>query len=366
MKANYEYNWNQQQNGRYPNGDTSLHSVHGELHAGPHSIPAHTDNGMDPSQLNTNNNNNDDSGAFVAAGTAGQQGFDVRTLGLSEQELKETGLHPSLMQNGRQLPLDQYKINYDPNPIIIRKQIPIEMPTYKQQVIVRYLRPPTPPSPGPLIIKEVREPQPAAAPPLVIRTRAPREKTPPPIVIREAPPQIPHIDTNPQYVTRVIRNNEPSYSSSLSQQQQYQQQQRQQYQQQQQYEQQQQQQYQQQQYQQQQYQQQQYQQQQYQQRQQYQQQQQQQQYDSYENAPVNYDQFNGIQNGNQFANGNQFVNESQHTNGNQYSNGVNNFGEQQNPAWITELVSDNGATSVAPPHLLDDIYRAINNQLPRV
>ncbi|CAF4439394.1 unnamed protein product, partial [Rotaria magnacalcarata] len=109
-----------------------------------------------------------------------------------------------------------------------------------------------------------------------------------------------------------------------------------------------------------------YQQQQYQQRQQYQQQQQQQQYDSYENAPVNYDQFNGIQNGNQFANGNQFVNESQHTNGNQYSNGVNNFGEQQNPAWITELVSDNGATSVAPPHLLDDIYRAINNQLPRV
>lgn len=42
------------------------------------------------------------------------------------------------MQNGRQLPLDQYKINYDPNPIVIRKQIPMEMPTYRQQVIVRY------------------------------------------------------------------------------------------------------------------------------------------------------------------------------------------------------------------------------------
>jgi hypothetical protein len=52
--------------------------------------------------------------------------------------LKDTGLHPSLIHNGRQLPLDQYKINYDPNPIIIRKQIPIEMPTYRQQVIVRY------------------------------------------------------------------------------------------------------------------------------------------------------------------------------------------------------------------------------------
>jgi hypothetical protein len=128
--------WNQQQNGHYSNGDTSLHSVHGQIHAGPHPIPAHTDSGIDPGLLN--NNNQDDSGAFVAAGTAGQQGFDVRTLGLSEQELKEAGLHPSYIQNGRQLPLDQYKINYDPNPIIIRKQIPIEMPTYKQQVIVRY------------------------------------------------------------------------------------------------------------------------------------------------------------------------------------------------------------------------------------
>ena len=74
----------------------------------------------------------------MAAGTAGQQGFDVRSLGLSEQELRETGLHPSFLNTGRQLPLDQYKINYDPNPIIIRKQIPVEMPTYKQQVIVRY------------------------------------------------------------------------------------------------------------------------------------------------------------------------------------------------------------------------------------
>jgi hypothetical protein len=50
-------------------------------------------------------------------------------LVLNEQELKDTGLYPSLIQNGRQLSLDQYKINYDSNPIIIRKQIPVEMPT---------------------------------------------------------------------------------------------------------------------------------------------------------------------------------------------------------------------------------------------
>ncbi|CAF3871595.1 unnamed protein product [Rotaria sordida] len=333
MKSNYECNWNQQQSGLYSNGDTSLHSVHGEIHAGPHSIPAHTDNGLGSNLLiNNNSMNTDDTGAFVTAGTAGQQGFDVRTLGLSEQELRDTGLHPSLVQNGRQLPLDQYKINYDPNPIVIRKQIPVEMPTYKQQVIVRYLRPPTPPSPGPLIIKEVREPQAAAAPPIVIRTRAPREKTPPPIIIREAPPNQPYINTNPQYLTRVVRNSQSSYSSPPSRQPQYQQQYQQYQQQQQQYQQQQQQQY----------------QQQYQQQRQQYQQQPYEQYGPLDNGTVNYDQFNDIQIGNQ------------------YGSGINNLGQQQQqPKWITEVVSSNGTTSVAPPHILDDIYRAVNNQLPQ-
>ncbi|UJR08658.1 hypothetical protein I4U23_012917 [Adineta vaga] len=308
MTANFDYNWNPQDNGQYSaGGDTSLHSVHGQIHAGPHSIPAHTDNGIDPNLLNNDQN---DTGAFVTAGTAGQMGFDIRTLGLSEQELKETGLHPSLLSAGRQLPLDQYKINYDPNPIIIRKQIPMEMPTYKQQVIVRYLRPPTPPSPGPLIIKEVREPQAAAAPPLVIRTRAPREKTPPPIIIREAPPLVPHIDSHPKYITRVVRNNEPSFPSpSQRQHQQQLQQQQQQYQ---------------------------------------QAPPQYQQFDSFDAGTVNYEQFNGIQNENRF------------------NNEISSFGDQQHAGWVTEVVSNNGITSAAPPHLLDDIYRAINNQLPRV
>ena len=48
-----------------------------------------------------------------------------------------------------------YKINFDPNPQIIRKNAN-DAVTYKQEVAVRYLRPPTPPPPGPLIIKEVR------------------------------------------------------------------------------------------------------------------------------------------------------------------------------------------------------------------
>ncbi len=151
------------------------------------------------------------------------------------------------------------------------------------------VRPPTPPSPGPLIIKEVREPQPAAAPPLVIRTRAPREKTPPPIVIREAPPHAPQVNTNPQYVTRVVRHTGSSYPSPPQRPPQHQQQQ---------------------------------------------QQQQYQHYESFGNGTVNYGQFNGIQNGNQ------------------YTNRINPFGDQQQTGWVTEVVSDNGTTSAAPPHLL--------------
>jgi len=289
MTTRHVYDWNQQHGGHVSHGGASeLHSVYGQVHAGPHSIPAHADNGIDVGGAVNN-----DSGAFVTAGTAGHEGFDVRTLGLTEQELREAGLHPSTINSGRQLPLDQYKINYDPNPIIIRKQIPVEMPTYKQQVIVRYLRPPTPPEPGPLIVKEVREPQPAAAPPLVIRTRAPREKTPPPIVIREAPPQAPHIDTNPRYVTRVVRHNE-SYSSQPQ-----------------------------------------------------------------------HPQFETIGNNNTFN----FDPYTAHSNENQFNtatSSANYYGEQKPTAWITELVSSNGATTAAPAHLIDDIYRAINNQLPRV
>lgn len=147
------------------------------------------------------------------------------------------------------------------------------------------VRPPTPPSPGPLIIKEIREPQAAAAPPLVIRTRPPREKTPPPIVIREAPPHMPHVNRNPQYVTRVVRHNEPSYSSPHQPPPQHQQQQY-------------------------------------------------QQYESFGNDTINYDQFNGLQTGNQFT------------------NEINPFGDQQQQAWVTEIVGDNGLTSAAPPHLL--------------
>ena len=42
----------------------------------------------------------------------------------------------------------------DPPPIVIRKTLPNNTVTYKQNVSIRYLKPPAPPSPGPIIIRK--------------------------------------------------------------------------------------------------------------------------------------------------------------------------------------------------------------------
>ena len=55
--------------------------------------------------------------------------------------------------DGTPIPICQYRINDDPNPEIINKVScqPIE---YNQEIQVRYLRPPTPPPAGDIIIKQ--------------------------------------------------------------------------------------------------------------------------------------------------------------------------------------------------------------------
>ncbi|CAF3452199.1 unnamed protein product [Rotaria sp. Silwood1] len=127
------------------------------------------------------------------ADLAGGAGFvDPNNPGLIQQYAGATG------QLAQQQGANGYKINFDPNPQIIRKHANDEV-TYKQEVAVRYLRPPTPPPPGPLIIKEVRNPALPAAPPIVIRQRPPRPATPPPLIIRERPPQPP-----PQLAPKVV------------------------------------------------------------------------------------------------------------------------------------------------------------------
>ena len=61
------------------------------------------------------------------------------------------------------------KLYFDPNPELIRKPQMITPIVYKQNIMVKFLKPPPIPL-GPLIIREVRPPQPPPPPPLVNRT----------------------------------------------------------------------------------------------------------------------------------------------------------------------------------------------------
>lgn len=88
------------------------------------------------------------------------------------------------------LPITHYSINRDSNPQIITKKTQ-ELLTYVQELAIRYLKPPTPPPPGEIIItKEISTLTPPA-PPIIIRQQPARPTTPEPLVIREAPPKPP-------------------------------------------------------------------------------------------------------------------------------------------------------------------------------
>jgi hypothetical protein len=86
------------------------------------------------------------------------------------------------------------KFFHDTNPVVIqRKSKPV---TYVQKINLAYYKPPAPPAPGPVIIKEVRPPQAPAPPPLFVRIQPPPPPEQAPLVIREAPPPRPaHIPT---------------------------------------------------------------------------------------------------------------------------------------------------------------------------
>lgn len=88
-----------------------------------------------------------------------------------------------------ELPLNNYAINEDKDPEVIHKRTNHQI-LYKQDMAIRYLRPPTPPPPGDIYIRQ-KDIQMPAAPPLIIRQQPPRPQTPPPLVIREAPPTPP-------------------------------------------------------------------------------------------------------------------------------------------------------------------------------
>jgi len=93
------------------------------------------------------------------------------------------------------------KFFHDPNPFVIQKKTkPI---TYVQKINLAYYKPPAPPAPGPVIIREVRPPQAPPPPPLYVRIQPPPPQEQAPIVFREAPPPRPqHVPTT--HLTRML------------------------------------------------------------------------------------------------------------------------------------------------------------------
>lgn len=88
------------------------------------------------------------------------------------------------------LSLEQYPINDDPDPIIIKKK-PFDKIKFTQDIHVRYLKPPTIQNAGDIIIKQDKPIQIPAAPSLIIRLDRQKNSTPPPLIIREEPPKSP-------------------------------------------------------------------------------------------------------------------------------------------------------------------------------
>ena len=97
--------------------------------------------------------------------------------------------------NSRQnpnIPIEQYKLQVDPNPTVIRKKAEGRM-TLTQNVSLKFLKPPMPEQPGDITITQEQDVQAPAAPPLVIRQPAPPTPgTPEPLIVRERPPQPPN------------------------------------------------------------------------------------------------------------------------------------------------------------------------------
>lgn len=87
-----------------------------------------------------------------------------------------------------QIPIAKYPINEDLSPEIIVKKSDKTF-EYDQEIGIRYLRPPTPPDHGDIIIRHEKSIIPPIAPPLIIRQEPQKPKTPPPLVIRESPPK---------------------------------------------------------------------------------------------------------------------------------------------------------------------------------
>jgi len=105
------------------------------------------------------------------------------------------------------LAITEYRIHEDANPQVITKRFEQQV-EYVQELAIRYLRPPTPPAPGEIVITQEPNTNVGPAPPLIIRQAAARADTPEPLVVREAPPQ-PPAPVGPKRITISGKKNPP-------------------------------------------------------------------------------------------------------------------------------------------------------------
>jgi hypothetical protein len=77
-----------------------------------------------------------------------------------------------------------HQVNEDENPEIIIKKLSQQL-EYVQELAVLYLRPPTPPEPGEIVITQEANVIEKPAPPLILRQLPTRPETPEPLVDRK-------------------------------------------------------------------------------------------------------------------------------------------------------------------------------------
>ena len=97
---------------------------------------------------------------------------DLKFRTKSEPHIHDATQHyynVSSSNEARQENVSRMPLNYDPDPEIIYRDNPDKL-VYVQKVGVRYLKPPTPPPPGPLVIREIQATPPQEPPPLVVST----------------------------------------------------------------------------------------------------------------------------------------------------------------------------------------------------
>ena len=182
--------------------------------AGVHIFNASVTNSSENLQLNENNLREFTNSAFISTSTKNllrTNSYNAGYLSIIEQAIIEAtqpinvieseevtvGSHTGRWINKEEIigwngvvPINQYEINIDQNPTVIRKKSNQNL-FYEQEVAIRYLRPPTPPPPGEILIKQEANIPTPPAPPMIIRQVPPRPATPPPLVVREAPPRPP-------------------------------------------------------------------------------------------------------------------------------------------------------------------------------